>query len=51
MTPVEFICEGCGVSVITYRFLNLRTIPASMDGRNLCQSCKDKADRKKADYR
>lgn len=40
MKPVEFTCEGCGVEVITYRWINYRTVPPSRDDRDLCEACK-----------
>lgn len=40
MNEVRFVCEGCGTAVRTYRWFNLRTIPPSMDNRDLCDRCK-----------
>ncbi len=37
---VEFTCTGCGVHVTTFRWVNYRTIPPSMDERDLCERCK-----------
>ncbi len=39
-----FICTDCGIRVRTYRFVNYRTIPPSMDERDLCMACKEEAD-------
>jgi len=39
---VQFICEGCGIHVRTFRWVNYRTIPPSMDERNLCATCKER---------
>lgn len=41
MIRTEFKCEGCGVHVTTVRFWNYRTIPPSMDARDLCRKCKE----------
>ncbi len=41
----EFKCIDCGTHVTTYRIVNYRTIPPSMDERDLCQTCKDKRGR------
>jgi len=40
----EFICTGCGVHVTTFRWVNYRTIPPSMDERDLCERCKTMPD-------
>lgn len=40
---VEFVCEGCGCRVRTYRFINYRTIPPTIDERDLCFDCKERA--------
>ncbi len=39
---VRFTCTGCGIKVRTYRMWNFRTIPPSMDTRDLCMACKEK---------
>jgi hypothetical protein len=39
---VRFVCKDCGASVRTYRWVNYRTIPPSMDTRDLCDRCKCK---------
>ena len=44
MITYTFCCEGCGRTVITYRFMHYRTIPASIDNRNLCNKCKEERD-------
>ena len=40
MVMAEFKCEGCGVHITTFRVWNFRTIPPSMDMRDLCMDCK-----------
>lgn len=37
---VNFTCTSCGTHVTTYRWINYRTIPPSMDERDLCEACK-----------
>lgn len=39
--PVDFICTGCGMQITTYRWVNYRTIPPSMDERDMCNRCKE----------
>jgi hypothetical protein len=42
-SPIEvrFVCTGCGQHVRTYRWVSYRTLPPSLDARDLCQACKD----------
>lgn len=42
---VEFTCEGCGIHVLTFRWINYRTFPPSIDLRNLCSTCKEESGR------
>lgn len=48
LTPgnVEFICLGCGAQVKDFRWVNYRTIPPSMDTRDLCPDCKKREEKK-----
>lgn len=41
MIEANFTCVGCGVRVRTYRIVNFRTIPPSIDDRDLCDGCKE----------
>ncbi len=41
---VDFTCTSCGTRVHTYRWWNRRTIPPSMDTRDLCDKCKRAVD-------
>ena len=41
---VLFICQGCGLRVRTYRWINYRTWPPSCDERDLCNACKNRGE-------
>jgi len=41
MMETQFTCTRCGASVVTYRWVSYRTIPPSVDVRDLCEVCKE----------
>ena len=46
---VTFTCKGCGARVRTFRFINYRTIPPTVDESDLCSRCKEGEERAMTD--